>query len=163
MALDFGGLLAPRSVEDILAERIRLDIGGQVVDLPVLTIRENRVWKEQMDLQLGYLLLRITLEDDGDKILSLFDSADGVFLDLLIAYDRDGRLPPRDVLEDRLTQMGLVRAVLEVWRAARPLADIALIGMETTSPSSMPTPSLRQRLSSWLRRTAGRPESSSAS
>lgn len=159
MAFEFGGLLGPRSVEDILAERIRLDIGGEVFDLPVLTIRENRIWKEQMDLELGYLLLRITDEDDGGKILSLFDSADGIFLDLLIAYDKTGVLPPREALEERLTQMGLVRAVLEVWRAARPLADIAAIGMQTLQMT--PTPSLRQRLSSWLRRTAGRPETSS--
>jgi hypothetical protein len=158
--VDFGSLLPPRSVEDVLAERVRLVIGGEVYDLPVLSIADNRAWKERMDMELGYLLLRVTVEDDGEAILRLFDSADDLFLDLLVSYDRTGVLPGRDRLEAELTQMALVRAVLEVWRAARPLADIAAIGMATLPT---PTPSWRERTSAWLRRTAGRPARSSES
>lgn len=164
MDYGFGGLLPARSVEDVLAERVRVLIGDEVYTLGVLSIAENREWKERMDLELGYLLLRITGSDDGEAILRMFDGAEQVFLDLLVSYDRQGVLPPRDELERRMTQMGLVRAVLEVWRAARPLADIARIGMDARmAAETTPTQSWRQRMSSRLRRTAGRPESSSAS
>jgi hypothetical protein len=159
--MDFGSLLPERSFEDILAERIRLTIGEVTYDLPVLPIAENRAWKERMDLELGFLIANISVEDDGDAILGLFDGSEGLFLDLLQSYDRSGVLPPAEVIEASLTPLGLVRAVLEVWRAARPLADIAQAGM-TLTPEP-PTSGSRPRTPFWLRRITGRPASSSAS
>lgn len=148
-------LLGPRSIEDILGERVPIVVGDETIDLRVLTIRENREWKRKMDLQLGYFLSLLTIEDDGERILALFDGQERVWLELLIAYDVDHKLPSRAVLEDRLTPMALIRAVLEVWRAARPLADIARTGMTLTTPTS--NVGWRERMSSWLRRTAGPP------
>lgn len=168
MTLDFGDLLAPRSVEDILAERVRLVIGEEVYDLPVLTIRENRAWREQVDVTLGMLLMAVSMEEDSDAILALFDRNEESLLALLQSYDRTGVLPPRETIEANLSPLGLVRAVLEVWRAARPLADIARTGLaamptETPPSSAPPINSWRRRTSSWLRNTAGRRDTSSAS
>jgi hypothetical protein len=158
----FGNLLPPRSVEDILAERVRLVVDGQTYDLPVLPIAENRAWKERMDLELGYLLMKITTEDDNAAILNMFDGADAVWWELLTSYDATGVLPSRQEIERTETPMWLIRAVLEVWRAARPLADIALAGMESATPAPR-TAGWRARITTWLRRLAGPSGTSSAS
>lgn len=158
--MDFGSLLPPRSIEDILAERIRLDIGGVVYDLPVLPIRENRVWKERMDLELGFLFAQLSVTDDTDAVLGLFDGSEALFMDLLTSYDTTGVLPPPDAIEAGLSPLGLIRAVLEVWRAARPLADIAVTGLSLT-PAPQTSASERPS-SSWLRSITGRHARSSA-
>jgi hypothetical protein len=155
----FTGILPPRSVEDILAERIRLVIGGETYDLPVLPIRENRAWKERMDLELGWLVAKVSSDADASVILRLFDGSEALFMDLLQSYDTSGVLPPREVIEAGLTPLGLIRAVLEVWRAARPLADITAAVMTPEVPRN----GWRQRMSSWLRRMAGATGTSSAS
>ncbi len=157
--MDFGSLLSPRPVEDILAERVRLIIGGQAYDLPVLTIRDNRAWRERMDLALARLVIGLSSADDSDTILELFDGNEHIWMDLLVSYDHTGVLPPIDEIEAGMTPMGLVRSVLEVWRAARPLADISATGMTLTEPTT--TEGWRGRMSSWLRPTAGRPAGSS--
>jgi hypothetical protein len=151
--VDFGLILPPRSVEDVLAERIRLSIGGEVYDLPVLTIAENRVWLERVDLELGLLLTRISMSGDTDEMLALFDGSTAIFLDFLRSYDTTGVLPSTEVIEASLSEVGLVRMVLEVWRAARPLADIATIGatMDVQAMNGSPPPT-----TSWLRSMAGR-------
>jgi hypothetical protein len=158
--MDFGTLLSERSMEDILAERIRLVIGGEVYDLPVLPIAENRVWKERMDLELGFLLANIAAEEDSDAILGLFDGSEALFMDLLTSYDTSHVLPPVEVIEANLTPLGVVKAVLEVWRAARPLADIARQGMTLTLEP--PTSASQPHMPSWLRRITGRHATSSA-
>jgi hypothetical protein len=150
--MDFGTLLPPRPVEDILAERVRLVIGGSTVDLPVLTIAENRAWKERSDRELGLFVAGISFTDDLAEVLEAFDGYDSTLMDLLVSYDTTGALPPREVIEEGLTPLGLFRAVCEVWRAARPLADIARTGMPMTEAA---TSSWRARMPSWLRSMAG--------
>ena len=145
--MDFGTILPPRPVEDILAERVRLLIGGEVFDLPVLTIAENRAWKERSDRELGLFIATITLTDDLSEVMERFD----------------GVLPPREVIEEGLTPLGLFRAVCEVWRAARPLADIARTGMSTLPPTGgRGMNGWRRRTRSWLRNMAGPSARSSA-
>jgi hypothetical protein len=159
--MDFGTLLPERSMEDILAERIRLVIGGQVYDLPVLPIAENRAWKERMDLELGYFLAALSTTDEMEAVYALFDANEALFMDLLRSYDKTGVLPPAADIEAALTPLGLVKAVLEVWRAARPLADIALTGETLTLEP--PTNGSRPHMPIWLRRITGRRATSSAS
>lgn len=151
--MDFGTFLPPRPVEDILAERVRLVIGGEVYSLPVLTISENRAWKERSDAELGLFVAGLSFSDDLGTTLEAFDGYDSTLMDLLISYDTTGVLPARETIEDGLTPLGLFRAVCEVWRAARPLADIARTGMSTTAEPA--TSGWRQRMATWLRNTAG--------
>lgn len=158
--MDFGELLPPRPVEDILAERVRLVIGGEVFDLPVLTIAENRAWKERSDHELGLFIAGISFTEDLAAVMEAFDGYDDTLMALLLSYDTTGALPPREAIEEGLTPLGLFRAVCEVWRAARPLADIARTGMNLTSEPQ--TSGLLPRMRSWLRNTAGRRATSSA-
>jgi hypothetical protein len=159
--VEFGALLPQRSLEDILGERIRLVIGDAVYDLPVLPIADNRAWKERMDLELGFLLANLALTEDMDAVMGLFDGSEATFMDLLTSYDRSGVLPPVEVIEAEMTPLGLVRAVLEVWRAARPLADIAMTGTSLTIEP--PSGGSRPHMPTWLRRITGRRATSSAS
>jgi hypothetical protein len=162
-------LLSERSMEDILAERIRLPIGGQVYDLPVLPIAENRVWKERMDLELGLFLVNIVNEDDTDAILRLFDQNEALFLDLLVSYDTTHVLPGwtvenekwrfnSEAIEAAVTPLALIRMVLEVWRAARPLADIARSG--TTLMLEPPTNVSHPHTPTWWQRITGQRDTS---
>ena len=161
--MDFGTILPPRPVEDILAERVRLLIGGEVFDLPVLTIAENRAWKERSDRELGLFIATITLTDDLSEVMERFDGYDDTLMNLLLSYDSTGVLPPREVIEEGLTPLGLFRAVCEVWRAARPLADIARTGMSTLPPTGgRGMNGWRRRTRSWLRNMAGPSARSSA-
>jgi hypothetical protein len=171
--VDFAALLPARSLEDILAKRIRLTIGGEVYTLPVLPISENRKWRERYDRELGRFLLLLSAEDDFDAILGLFDASEVQFLDYLRSYDRldlfsaeeiERRgltgLPSVEVIEAGLDPLGLVQATLEVWRAARPLADIARTGLEVALEP--PSNAGRPHMPTWLRRITGRTTTSNA-
>ena len=137
--LNIGSLVPERSVEDILTGRIRLVLGGKPYELPVRSIRANREWQEtlQSDLQ-GLLTAVASAGDDAAGILDHLLAADVQLLDLLVSYDADGVLPPRDELEGIVRPNELLLAVIGVWRAASPLADIGLVMMN--APASSPSP-----------------------
>jgi hypothetical protein len=153
-----GGLAAlvpaRRSAEDIFAGRIRVDLGGQTYTMPVLSRRANREWLESLDASFASLLTSLEDIDDGDEVLRLLFSATDEFLDALVSYDQSAVLPPRASIDDDATDLEIIRAVMEVWRAANPLVAIALglaPSAEPGSPTSTPTPP---------ESTAGRPASS---
>lgn len=156
--MDFASLLPERSVDDIVAERIRLVIGGEVYDLPVLSITENRAWKERLDLDLGFLLVSISSTHDLEAVLRLFDAAEVSWLALLKDYDQTGVLPSAEDLESTVTPFGLIKMVLEVWRAARPFAELAGLGAlmvdrtteRQTSDSPRPTSTWRRLMDGLL-------------
>ena len=157
--MDLSSILPPRSVEDILAERVRLVIDGQTYDLPALVIADNEAWKARLDAEITALLARAQGEDDPGEVLNALAADATPFEDLLYAYDKGGILPEREVLRSSLTEFGLLCAVLEVWRAANPLVDIGIGAWQTTV----------QTTNEWLARmrgsrpsTAGRPASSGA-
>lgn len=124
----------PRSVEDVLGRRIRLVIDGEEFVLPVLAIRENRVWTDRLDGEVVRVLAAI--DDAGDDIgavLAALSKAPGRFMNLLLTYDLHGILPSRERIEAVWTEVDLLMACLEVWRAAHPLVDIGLVVIETTA------------------------------
>lgn len=145
--------LPKRSVEDIFAGRVRVVSGGQVYDLPVLSIRDNRAWRERLDT--GITAILSNLEGAGDNIGTLLETLAGAtdeLLDLLTSYDKTGVLPPREDLEGEMTDVQALRAVLEVWSAANPLVGIGLATLMTAPPenaSPVPTssPSMNGRAS----------------
>jgi len=125
--MDLAALLGPRSVEDTLAERVVLTIGGTEYVLPVLPMRASRDWEERLDGALVGLLAMV--RDEGDDVAALLQAlseSPWPFIDLLLEYDRTGVLPDRDTIYSVETEMGLLCATLEVWRAAHPLADIGI-------------------------------------
>jgi hypothetical protein len=152
--MDLSSLLPPRSMEDILFERVRLIIGGEVYDLPALVIEKNEAWKASLETDLAGMLE--ALDEAGNDVMGIVTALTGEparLIGLLRSYDVTGVLPDDETIRASVTPMGLFRAVLEVWRAANPLVDIGLAGMSMTAlpPSVPPTPTSASRPS-----TAGR-------
>lgn len=155
--MDLASLLPPRSVEDILAERVRLSIGGQEYHLPALVIARNEAWKAKLDAEMTALLARAQDEDDPGKVLEALAADTAPFLDLLYLYDETGVLPDRETVRSSLTELGLLSAVLEVWRAANPLVDI---GLDAWAMTLIQANEQRERSRGWRRNTDGRSASS---
>ena len=148
-------------MEDILFERVRLVIGGEVYDLPALVIEDNERWKASLESELTGLLS--ALDDAGNDLSAIVGALTGEpdrLLRLLTSYDASGVLPDEATLRTNLTPMGLLRAVLEVWRAANPLVDIGLAGVAMTE---VPTSASPKPTSTRRRNGAGRRARSAAS
>jgi hypothetical protein len=147
--MELTSILPPRSLEDILFERVRLIIGGEVYDLPALVIEENERWKSELEADLTGMLT--ALDDAGDDISAIVSTLTGEpvrLLTLLRSYDVTNVLPSDETLRAAMTPLQLFRAVMEVWRAANPLVDIGIHGLALTAtqPSESPAPtSLRRR------------------
>jgi hypothetical protein len=148
--------LPERSASDIIAGRIRVVLANVPYDLPVLPRGASRRWLETLDT--SYLALGAVLEEAGDDtpaILAAIYAQQDALLDMLLSYDETGVLPAREHLDEYATDAEIFRAVVEVWRAAHPLAaTLATGGPSTTSgttpepPSSSPMPTAGT-LDSW--------------
>jgi hypothetical protein len=146
------GPLPERSVEDVLAGRLRIRLGGEWYVLPVLTIGQNREWVESLDAQMQPLL---DGADDGDlnAVVARMQDLSDRLLEFVWSYDRMGVLPPRETLEPDVYPHEALRAVMEVRLAANPTLGFALPGaIEAMRAESRP-PS--ERTSSSRRNTAG--------
>lgn len=138
-------LLMPQSVpertsEDILAGRVRIQLGPMTYVLPVLPRGPSRRWLESLDqrfVNLGVALAQAH-EDPQVIIQTLSAETDGLY-ELLLTYDQTNVLPPRDELEEFATDAQILHAVLEVWRAAHPL-------VATVATESRPTNGASQDL-----------------
>ena len=122
--MDLRDLLpAERGADDIVAARIRLATGGE---LPVLAIRDARLWEERSVVGIALRVLQVGLDDAADaesalrRMVALVGSMSGAFIDYLRAYDQFGRLPDRKDIERTWTALDLLQAVLEVHRASHP-------------------------------------------
>ena len=140
-------LLPKRSVEDILAERIRVSVGGREFILPSLNLDDTEAWLGSINGEAFGLLGLLDESEDIGSVLATLAASPAKLLDLLRAYDKGGVLPPIEELRQGFTPMGLLRTVLEVWRAANPLADITLAGLtsELGTIASPPPTSSRRR------------------
>lgn len=118
--------LPERSAEDILAERIRLTLGGTEYVLPVLTIEQNEVFRASLSTRLGALMAGFDQLDSMPVILGRLGAATPVILEVLAAYDRDSILPPAEQLRTTCTEVAVSRAFFGVLAAAYPLAAAAL-------------------------------------
>ena len=137
---DLTDLLPARSVEDILAERVRLSVGGQEYILPSLNLDDTEAWLAAINAEVAGLLASADGDADLGPLLSELQARQGRMVELLVSYDKTGVLPPVEELRKGLTPMGLIRAVLEVWRAANPLVDIALTGLSTSGLATIASP-----------------------
>jgi len=145
--MDLGSLLPPVSVEDIIARRVRVSIDGVEYVLPVKSMRDNRVWEERLDHELVALLN--TVREDTDDAAAVFRAlalTPGRFVDLLLSYDDHHILPDKDTIDANETEMGLLLACLEVWRAARPLVAIGIETFAQTARSVSALPRLTSSL-----------------
>lgn len=114
--------LPERTSEDILAGRIRLSLDGVEYILPVRTIRQNRAWKELMAVELEKVLGGFGSLSSAGDILNRVSAATDAQIELVRAYDLDGKLPD---LED-VTEPELLRATFAILAAAFPSLAMAL-------------------------------------
>lgn len=150
--------LPARSATDILAGVIRVSLGGQVYELPVLPRAASRAWLASLDDRFAALAQELEAAgNDTPAIMArLVAEADALY-EMLLAYDQAGALPTRDDIDAIATDTEILRAVLEVWRAVNPLAA-------TVAETSVPTPTLSpERRTSQPMPTDGARASSSAS
>jgi len=125
-----------RSAEDILAGRIRVMLGGAIYQLPVLSRAASRAWREQLDER--FAALTADLEAAGDnagQVLERLAAETDALLDMLLLYDQTGALPDRAEIDGTASDAEILRAVIEVWRAANPLA-VTLIEADSATPTS---------------------------
>lgn len=117
--------LPERSAEDILAGRIRLKLGPDWFELPVLTIDENEKWQGVVVETLGGLFVGLNTDNPPAAFARLAAGTDAQ-LKLLRTYDKGHTLPTVKVIRATTSNAELLRAVLEVIAAAFPLAAIVL-------------------------------------
>lgn len=161
------GELPERSAADILAGVIRVRLGGQTYELPVLPRGASRRWLESLDAR--FAALAAELEAAGNDtpaiMVRLVAEADGLY-DMLLAYDAagSGLLPPKADIDEVASDTEILRAVLEVWRAANPLAASLIEGSGATTPGGSPAPqtSPRRPMAGARRSSSGSPTSSSS-
>lgn len=112
-----------RSAGDILAGRVRVRLGGTTYDLPVLARAPSKRWLEQLDAR--FATLALTLDQagtDAPAIMATLVAETDALYDMLLSYDTSGTLPPRSEIDEIATDAQILHAVIEVWRAAHPLA-----------------------------------------
>lgn len=122
-----------RTAEDILAGRVRIQLGVTTYVLPVLPRGPSRRWLESLDqrfINLGVALSRA--KEDPTVIIETLTTETDALYELLLSYDQTSVLPARDELEEFATDAQILHAVLEVWRAAHPL-------LATVTSESRPT------------------------
>jgi hypothetical protein len=155
--LDLAGLLPERSAEDILSGRVRLTFGDKQYELPVLKRGASRRWKEQIDARIIGLIG--SLDASGDNIgaiVGILAGASDQLVELLRAYDETGVLPDPETLDEEASDIDILRAVLEVWAAANPLAALAVVAATRSLKQPTPTNGLSPPSSSAPPSTAGR-------
>lgn len=131
-----------RSAADILAGRVRVVLGGAVYDLPVLPRAASRRWLQSLDQRFATLAMTIEAAgNDSEQILALLVAQSDEMYDFLLSYDESNVLPSRAEADEIATDAEILQAVLEVWRAANPLAATAAEGASLTSSTSSGSPS----------------------
>lgn len=129
-----------RSAADIIAGRIRVVLGGTVYELPVLSRAESRRWLESLDARFVSLAGGLAeAGNDTERILTMLMAEVSDLYEMLLTYDQRGVLPPRAEIDEIASDVEILRAVIEVWRAVNPLA--AMLAAEPPTSGSSPEPS----------------------
>jgi hypothetical protein len=119
------GLPSERSVEDVLAGRLRLTLAGQVWVLPVLTVGENEAWMAGLDKRFNPILADVD-ESDLVAMLAALQGLDVDLMAFLLDYDKSGVLPRDETFRKSIYPHELFKAVAEVGLAANPTAAFGL-------------------------------------
>lgn len=138
--------LPSRSATDILAGRVRVLLGGKVYDLPVLPRAASRRWLEGLDARFAALGGELEAAgNDTPRILTLLSTQTEALYELLRSYDQSNVLPPREEIDEVASDTQILRAVLEVWRAANPLAAALAERSEPSTSGTSPEPPITSR------------------
>lgn len=121
--------LPTRSSDDIIAERVRIRLGGEDILLPDLSIAETEAWQAQFAAELAVIVGQVSASDDPRLIMARLTGLVPLQLTLLRAYDRDGRLPDDEWIRTKASPSAVLKAFLEVLAAAHPMAAVLLDGI----------------------------------
>lgn len=134
--------LPERSAADIMAGVVRVVLGGRDYMLPVLPRAQSRAWLESLDTR--FATLAGELEKAGNDtpliLTRLIAVADDLY-DMLLSYDQSHVLPPKEEIDDVATDIEILRAVVEVWRAVNPLAATIAEAANPSPSGTSPEPS----------------------
>lgn len=163
MTDDLEGLLSPRSVDDLIAERVRVTLGEHEYVLPVLKIEREEAWRAKLDSQFENDLAAAGAAS-MPELLRVLDGQQDRLLDALIDFDETGVLPEKAVIRREATQMQVIRAVLGARQSVSPLVVIGLMtGLALVNLTVLAGPSgSLAPLSSPRSATAGPPATSAA-
>jgi hypothetical protein len=129
-----------RSEEEIFAGELRLRLGGEEKVIRELRIAELREWRAQFEEAVGGEgKLDLTKPVLAAKQLGGVGDDE---IDLLLAYDKDGKLGGRAWVEEHATQTDLHRAFRQVQEAAFPfVTDLqsAALQVLTAAPPASPS------------------------
>jgi hypothetical protein len=143
--------LPVRSVADILSGRIQIVLGGIPYIIHVLPRRASREWIAKLDQRFADVTMALDkAENDAPKILALLTAHTDYMIQMLREYDVEGVLPNDEFIETYATDGEILAGMVEVWRAANPLAAI---GAEAAAETMAGTDS--ESLNSWPESTGG--------
>lgn len=145
----FESYLPQRAIEDVLAGRLPVVLGGEVYHLPVRSIASNRRWVESLTVEMSEMLRAIAASGDDQTALATALMRVGAeqLLDLVLAYDDTEVLPPKEALEEEVKPHEVLAAVIAIRRVQNPLADAGLAAAANAiaGTSSQEPTSLRQK------------------
>lgn len=142
-----------RDPADVLAGRIRLTLAGQEYVLPVLTIRENEAWQQELELGMAPIL---AAGDDLEQILAVIQQFSGRLMEFIRSYDKHGILPDQGDWEKDIYPNELLKAVMEVRLAADPTLGYVIADLSRQVVMSQMQAQLSEATSSSRKSTAGR-------
>lgn len=118
--------LPSRSTEDILAERVRLRLGGEEFVLPDLPIEATEAWQTQFASELGVIYAQVgKAKAPADVMVKLLGLVP-IQLSLIRGYDTSGVLPPDEWIRQHASPGAVLKAFLEVLAAAHPTVGVLL-------------------------------------
>jgi len=138
--------LPVRSAADILSGLITIVLGGIPYVISVLPRRASKEWLARLDARFDAVTKALDqAENDVPQILALLTAHTDYMIEMLRAYDVEGVLPDDDFIETYATDGEILAAMVEVWRAANPLAAIGaeaaagtMAGMNSAPLNSSP-------------------------
>jgi hypothetical protein len=143
--------LPVRSVADILSGRIQIVLGGIPYIIHVLPRRASREWIAKLDQRFADVTMALDKAgNDAPKILALLTAHTDYMVQMLREYDVEGVLPNDEFIETYATDGEILAGMVEVWRAANPLAAI---GAEAAAETMAGTE--QESLNSWPESTGG--------
>jgi hypothetical protein len=148
--------LPQRAAADIIAGRVTILLGGFPYTLKVLPRDANAEWRAELDAQFADLVTDLEAAgDDKPAILERLLAHPGKMLDAIRRYDVDDVLPNGEWIDRFATDPEIRIGLVEVWRAANPLAAIltetagATTGLTSSEqPSTQPSPTAGVHVSS---------------
>jgi hypothetical protein len=142
----FDELIPSRSVEDILAGRLSVSLGGTTYVLPELAMEATDEWAQSIDERLRGLLSLIDNMGEGSGMLDLFTAAAGFqddMLDTLIAFDTTSVLPSRAEIRKLATHTQLMFALMGVWASTKSPLAATVVAVLRSLPTQTGTAPVR--------------------